>query len=243
LGFNFDFNGMDFSNLADLSSLKDLSALKDLGPAMHDVVAEAQREAMQASKEAQREAMEAAKEARREAMRESGEARREALRAADEARRAAKQFRVFSADNGALKTTKIDMDKAQIVITDPQGELKIETVNSKKMLTAKDPQGRLLFSGPVETKEELDKVPADVRQRYEKLEQKDLPGVISTVTVNADNANDEDADNNDNGDEEVADDEDANDNDNDDSDNAEPVIQQVSYQAFPRSSRTFNVTI
>ncbi|PYJ10396.1 MAG: hypothetical protein DMF06_06485 [Verrucomicrobia bacterium] len=242
LGFNFDFNGMDFSNLADLSNLKDLSQLKDLGPAMHDVVAEAQREAMRASKEAQREAMEGVKEARREAMRESGQARRDALRAAEDARRAARQFRVFSADNGALKTTKIDMNKAQIVVTDPQGELKIETVNSKKMLTAKDPQGRLLFSGPVETKEELDKVPADVRQRYEKLEQKDLPGVISsTVTVNADNDDNEDADNNDSGDEEVADDEDA--NDNDDSDNSEPVIQQVSYQAFPRSSRTFNVTI
>ena len=47
------------------------------------------------------------------------------------------------------------------------------------MLTAKDPQGLLLFSGPVETKEELDKVPAEVRQRYEKLQQNDLPAVIS----------------------------------------------------------------
>jgi len=47
------------------------------------------------------------------------------------------------------------------------------------VLTAKDPQGLLLFSGPVETKEELDKVPAEVRQRYEKLQQNDLPAVIS----------------------------------------------------------------
>ena len=224
LGFNF--NDMDFSSFADLSELK------DLGPAMHDVVNDAHREAMQASKEARREAMQAAKEARREAMRESGEARREALRAAEEARRAARQFHVFSTDNGAVKSTKIDLGKAQITVTDPQGELRIEQVNGKKMLTAIDPQGRLLFSGPVDTKEELDKVPADVRQRYDKLEQKDLPGVISTVSTDTD----EDADD-ESGDTENAD------NDTDDEDNSEPseaTMQQVSFQTFPRAFRTFN---
>jgi hypothetical protein len=229
-GFNFDFG--DMSSFADLSSLKDLSELKDLGPAMRDVVADARREAMQASKEARREAMEAAKEARREAMRESGEARREALRAAEEARRAARQFHVFSTDNGAVKSTKIDLGKAQITVTDPQGELRIEQVNGKKMLTAKDPQGRLLFSGPVETKEELDKVPADVRQRYDKLEQKDLPGVISTVSMDSDEDADDDSDDTDNAE-----------NDADDDDNSEPseaTMQQVSFQAFPRAFHTFN---
>ena len=223
-GFNFDFGDMK-----DLSSLADLSELKDLGPAMRDVVADARREAMQASKEARREAIETAKEAHREAMRESGEARREALRAAEEARRAARQFHVFSTDNGAVKSTKIDLGKAQITVTDPHGELRIEQVNGKKILTAKDPQGRLLFSGPVETKEELDKVPADVRQRYDKLEQKDLPGVISTVSTDSD----EDAD----------DDSDDADNDADDDDNSEPseaTMQQVSFQAFPRAFHTFN---
>jgi hypothetical protein len=37
-----------------------------------------------------------------------------------------------------------------------------------------------LFSGPVESKEDLDKVPAEVRQRYEKLQQNDLPAVMSS---------------------------------------------------------------
>jgi vacuolar-type H+-ATPase subunit H len=241
LGFNFDFGDMkdftDFADFSSLSDLKNLEDLKDIGPSVRDAVNQARREAMQASKEARREALEASREARREALRESGEARREALRAADEARRAARQFHVFSTDNGAVRSTKIDMAKAQIVVTDPYGEMKIETVNGKKMLTAKDPQGRLLFSGPVETKEELDKVPAEVRQRYDKLEQKDLPGVMSSVSVD----NEDDADDNDNSDEAVADDEDAsdNDNDNDDGDNSEPVIRQVSYPAF----RTFNVTL
>lgn len=101
-------------------------------------------------------------------------ARTEVLRARDEARRAAQQLRVVTKDDGAVKTTRIDLAKAQIVYSDAAGELRVETVDGKKILTAKDPQGRLLFSGPVETKEDLDKIPADVRKRYDKLEQKDL---------------------------------------------------------------------
>jgi hypothetical protein len=40
------------------------------------------------------------------------------------------------------------------------------------------PQRMLLFTGPVETQQDLDKVPGDVRQRYEKLQQDDLPAVL-----------------------------------------------------------------
>ena len=226
LGFNFDFGDMP-----DLSSLSDLKELKNIGPEVRDAVREARREAMQASEEARR----AALDARREALRESGEARREALRAAEEARRSARQFHVFSSDNGAVKSTTIDLGKAQITVTDPHGEMRIEKVNGKKMLTAKDPQGRLLFSGPVDTKEELDKVPADVRQRYDKLEQKDLPGVISTASTNSEEDADDDSDDSDNAD-----------NDADDDDNSEPAeasMQQVSYQVSPRPFRTFNAPV
>ena len=35
----------------------------------------------------------------------------------------------------------------------------------------------MLFSGPVETDEDLGKVPAEVRQRYEKLQEHDLRAV------------------------------------------------------------------
>src|ERR1700693_704954 len=104
--------------------------------------------------------------------------RDEARRARDEARRAG--ISVTQRQDGGLNTTKIDIGKAQIVFSDDKGELRVEKIDNKKVLTAKNPQGLLLFSGPVESKEELDKVPAEVRQRYEKLQQHDLPGVVSS---------------------------------------------------------------
>ena len=103
----------------------------------------------------------------------------------------------MSNDNGALKGTKIDLGKAQIVFCDGKGEMKLENVNGKKLLTAKDPQGKLLFSGPIETKEDLDKVPAEIRERYERLQQNDLPAVAPRV--DADNGDEDDDDNDDEG--------------------------------------------
>jgi serine protease Do len=104
-------------------------------------------------------------------------AREAARRARDDARRAAREIRILSNDNGALRASRIDLGQAQVVFSDDKGEMKLETVDGKKILTAKGPQGNLLFSGPVETKEDLDKVPAEVRQRYEQLQQNDLPSV------------------------------------------------------------------
>jgi serine protease Do len=136
--------------------------------------------------------------AREEAMRARDQAREQTRRAMEDARRAADRWKITTSENGGLKTTKIDIGKAQIVYSDDQGELRIESIDGKKVLTAKDPKGLLLFSGPVETKEDLDKVPTEVRQRYEKLQQKDLPSVISSKGSQED---DESADTNDNDDE------------------------------------------
>jgi len=140
-------------------------------------------------------AREEAQRAREEMQRAREEVRRaveEGKRAAEESRREAREVRVVSKDNGTMKTTRIDLGKAQIVYNDAQGEMKIETVDNKKVLTAKDPQGRLLFSGPVSSKEELDKVPTEVRQRYDKLEQKDLPAVGTKFSVEDQDADDDD---------------------------------------------------
>ncbi|MBA3386827.1 MAG: PDZ domain-containing protein [Chthoniobacterales bacterium] len=162
------------------------------------------------------------------ARKEARKARDEIRRAAEEARNASRNVRVVTTrDNGALKTTRIDLGRAQITYSDAQGEMKIETINNKKVLTAKDPQGRLVFSGPIETKEELDKLPPDVRQRYDKLEQKDIPAVAPAVTKN-NSGDDEDNDN------------DADDEGDEDEDDAErgddETVQEVSakpVQSFP----------
>src|SRR5438094_7431629 len=50
-----------------------------------------------------------------------------ARRARDEARRATGEIRILSNDDGALKATKIDIGKAQIVFSDEKGEMKLET--------------------------------------------------------------------------------------------------------------------
>jgi serine protease Do len=124
-----------------------------------------------------------------------------ARRARADARRAAREIRILSNDNGMLKATKIDLGQAQIVFRDGKGEMKLENVNGEKLLTVKDPQGKLLFSGPVESKEDLDKVPADVRERYERLKQNDLPAVAPRAEVDNADADDDDDDNDDDDDE------------------------------------------
>jgi membrane-associated protease RseP (regulator of RpoE activity) len=142
-----------------------------------------------------------------------------ARRARDDARRAADQLRIFFEDDGAVKASKIDLGKAQIVFSDDKGELKLANVEGRKVLTVKDPKGKLLFSGPVETKEDLDKMPADVRERYNRLQQNDLPTVRPRSDTNG--ADDTDSD-------------DADDQDDDDDEETGEVTQQVSFQSSPR---------
>jgi hypothetical protein len=81
------------------------------------------------------------------------------------------------------------------------------------LLTAKDPQGKLLFSGPVETKEDIDKIPAEVRQRYDKLQEEELRAVAPPSDTNGD---DDSAGTS-------------------DDDNETPPMEQVSTNPFPRS--------
>jgi len=140
-----------------------------------------------------------------------------ARRARDDARQAADQLRIFFEGDGEVKASKIDLGKAQIVFSDDKGELKLANVDGKRLLTVKDPQGKLLFSGPVETKEDLDKMPADVRERYNKLEQSHLPTVAPrSDTEGADDADTDDAD------------------DEDDDADTGAVSQEVSFQSSPR---------
>jgi len=201
---------------------------EQLGNAQFGVIGDA---VSRAREEAQRvrEEMQRSREEMRRSVEEGKRAMEEGKRAAEEGRRAAREVRVTSQDNGSMKTTRIDLGKAQIVYNDAQGEMKIETVDNKKVLTAKDPQGRLLFSGPVSTKEELDKVPAEVRQRYDKLEQKDLPTLSPRMTMEDNDADDDD-------------DEDEADEDNDSDDESADVLQVIDRAAPSFPSRHLGIT-
>jgi hypothetical protein len=143
-----------------------------------------------------------------------------ARRAKDDARRAADELRIFFEDNGALEASRIDLGKAQIVFSDEKGELKLENVDGKKLLTAKDPQGKLLFSGPVETQQDLDKMPPNVRERYDRLQQSDLP----TISPGSGGDSEDEVDSDDTDD----------DGDEDDGETGESSSQQVSFQSAPR---------
>src|SRR5438094_3311391 len=134
-----------------------------------------------------------------------------ARRAQEDARRAAREIRILSQDNGALRATRIDLGKAQIVFSDDKGEMKLENADGRKLLMVRDPQGKLVFSGPVETKEDIDKLPADVRERYERLQQDDLPEVAPRP--DADKGDDADGD-------------------DDEGENRESSSEQVSLKSF-----------
>jgi DNA-binding protein YbaB len=159
---------------------------------IHDAVMAAQEEAQRARDLAQqrRDMAQQQRDMAQQMREEAHRVRDEAKRVRDEARRGSDNVTI-NANNG-LSTTKIDIGKAQIVYSDDKGELRVEKIDGKKVLTAKDPKGLLQFSGPVETKEELDKVPADVRQRYEKLQNNDLPAVISSQQTDVDSDTDVD---------------------------------------------------
>ena len=104
-------------------------------------------------------------------------AKKEALRAGDEARENARRLRIVTTDDEGIKSTHVDLGKAQIVLSDDKGELRLENVDGKKMLTAKDRAGQVIFRGPIDTQEERAKLPQEVQKRLESLEHQDLPPV------------------------------------------------------------------
>jgi serine protease Do len=93
-------------------------------------------------------------------------------RAADRLQR---EITILRERNGASRSTKLDIADARIVIRDDKGELVLQSDDGKRSLTAKDPQGKLLFSGPVNTPDERKAVPADILPRLDKLEKEEMP--------------------------------------------------------------------
>ena len=61
---------------------------------------------------------------------------------------------------------KHQVSAACVTIESDQHKMTIRSPDGRKHLKVEDKSGKVLFEGPISTKEELDKVPADLRQAY-----------------------------------------------------------------------------
>ena len=210
--------------LGDLFGESNNEMIQEAVMTAHEEVAEAREEALRAGQRIRDQAQRVRDEAQR--MRDKIQRERDSYQRARDEARASGMIKITKTDDTGSKTTNIDISKAQIVFSDDKGELRIDNSSGKKILTAKDPQGRLLFSGPAETKEELDKVPAEVRDRFVKLQENDLPSVISAEIADEDEEEEEV--------EEI---------EADDEDSDGPIIEQASMKTYPHSWWIFRTVL
>jgi hypothetical protein len=73
-------------------------------------------------------------------------------------------------DKGTVTVTQTNNTRLTWNDGDGSGELQIE--NGKKKLTARDRDGKEIFSGPIDTEDQLKSLPAGLRERLERLESK-----------------------------------------------------------------------
>jgi len=205
---DFMMGDMDFGDLEDkINEWKEnfqgvnKDSIENAVTKAHEVAERVREQAQAVAERAREQGQRAGERARELAQREGERARDEAKRARDEVKRARDealrnkgQLQFTGTDGNGMHSTRIDLGKAQVVFSDDKGELRLDNNDGKKILTAKDPQGRLLFSGPVETKEDIDKIPADVRDRFNKLQQNDLPSISNPPEPNDSDSEDSDED-------------------------------------------------
>lgn len=73
-----------------------------------------------------------------------------------------------------MRVARFGGNDARMVFDDGTGRLEVSFKDGKKQLTARNPKGDVVFSGPVETAEERKALPAEVRARMEKMEALDV---------------------------------------------------------------------
>jgi PDZ domain len=65
--------------------------------------------------------------------------------------------------------TKFEMRAAHVTANDESGSLDVNADDGHRTLIAKDPKGNVIFSGPIDTEEQRQAVPADVQKRLDKI--------------------------------------------------------------------------
>ncbi len=86
---------------------------------------------------------------------------------------------VVTPQGGQVRTNTPDGQRfasgSTITIENDQRRMTVTTSNGRKHLKVEDKAGKVLFDGPIDTPENLDKVPADLRKAYEETFVDNLP--------------------------------------------------------------------
>jgi hypothetical protein len=69
-----------------------------------------------------------------------------------------------------------DASRARVTLRDREGELELSVKDGQRVLVAKNAQGEIIFSGPVDTPAQRDALPAPLRARLATLEARPQPG-------------------------------------------------------------------
>jgi hypothetical protein len=79
--------------------------------------------------------------------------------------------------------TTIDGAKSRLRLKDKDGEIEVVGENGSRTLTARDPQGNVVFTGPVDTEEQRKAVPENFRAKLDEIHLQ--PAVESVLTAQA----------------------------------------------------------
>lgn len=86
-------------------------------------------------------------------------------------------------------STTINGAQAHLRMKDASGEIEVSTEDGKRVLTARDPEGKVIFTGPVNTDEERAAVPEPIRKKLADIHIRQAGnGVVSSVTISENGA-------------------------------------------------------
>src|SRR5690606_28989720 len=77
----------------------------------------------------------------------------------------------FGVAGSAGERVMIYRPQAEGVVQDEQGELRLRMNERGRVLKATSPDGEVVFEGPIDTAEQREALPGDLRARLEKFEQ------------------------------------------------------------------------
>lgn len=80
------------------------------------------------------------------------------------------RMRIEHGQGPGMRAVSVNTGNSNLVYSDEKGSMELTFKDGKKTLIAKDPKGTQQFAGPVTSDDERKAMPADVRERLEKLE-------------------------------------------------------------------------